>query len=70
MSEVQLVQVRKAAELTTAAEAVRARVLAGDAGWTLSCSSRSRAKTFVDIGRGVRRRAKKFFVDEFREIRP
>ena len=31
MSELQLVQVRKAAELTTAAEAVRARVLAGDA---------------------------------------
>jgi hypothetical protein len=42
VSELQLVQVRKAAELTTAAEAVRARVLAGDAGWTLSCSSRSR----------------------------
>ena len=31
MSELQLVQVRKAAELTTAAEAVRARVLGGDA---------------------------------------
>ena len=31
MSELQLVQLRKAAELTTAAEAVRARVLAGDA---------------------------------------
>jgi hypothetical protein len=31
VSELQLVQVRKAAELTTAAKAVRARVLAGDA---------------------------------------
>ena len=31
VSELQLVQVRKAAELTAAAEAVRARVLAGDA---------------------------------------
>ena len=31
MSELQLVQVRKAAELTAAAEAVRARVLVGDA---------------------------------------
>ena len=30
VSELQLVQVRKAAELATAAEAVRARVLAGD----------------------------------------
>ena len=42
VSELQLVQVRKAAELTTAAEAVscsRARRR-----WTLSCSSRSRAK--------------------------
>ena len=35
MSELQLVQVRKAAELTTAAEAVRARVLAGDAAMDL-----------------------------------
>jgi hypothetical protein len=33
VSELQLVQVRKAAELTTAAEAVRARVLAGDGPW-------------------------------------
>ena len=31
VSELQLVQVRRAAELSTAAEAVRARVLAGDA---------------------------------------
>jgi hypothetical protein len=30
VSELELVQVHKAAELTTAAEAVRARVLAGD----------------------------------------
>jgi hypothetical protein len=35
VSELQLVQVRKAAELTTAAEAVRARVLAGDAAMDL-----------------------------------
>jgi hypothetical protein len=35
VSELQLVQVRKAAELTTAAEAVRAPVLAGDAAMDL-----------------------------------
>ena len=35
MSELELVQVHKAAELTTAAEAVRARVLAGDAAMDL-----------------------------------
>ena len=35
MSELQLVQERKAAELTTATEAVRARVLAGDAAMDL-----------------------------------
>jgi len=35
VKRVQLVQVRKAAELTTAAEAVRVRVLAGDAAMDL-----------------------------------
>jgi len=55
VSELQLVQVRKAAELTTAAEAVRARVLAGDAGWTLSCSSRSRAKQGARFERSTSR---------------
>ena len=48
VSELQLVQ-------TTAAEAVRARVLAGDAGWTLSCSSRSRAKQGARFERSTSR---------------
>jgi hypothetical protein len=53
VSELQLVQVLKAAELTTSAEAVRARVLAGDG--PLSCSSRSRAKQGARFERSTSR---------------
>ena len=47
--------VAKLKGLTTAAEAVRARVLAGDAGWTLSRSSRSRAKQGARFERSTSR---------------
>ena len=45
VSELQLVQVRKAAELTTAAEAVRARVLAGDAAMDLGAARQDRGRS-------------------------
>ena len=57
VTDLQLVQVRKAAELTAAAESLRARVLAGEVGRPplLRWSSRSRAKPAALFGRSTSR---------------
>ena len=62
MSELQLVQVRKAAELTTAAEAVRVRVLAGDAAMDL--------ELLVKIGGGSKARGSTAQPQDRRQARP